>query len=91
MNFLYFLLALFFRDDSVLEDNNHRKGLIVAFTLKKSSEEASSKGNDSKEFVEVTLWSSSGDALDGHKYEEEMNIESPCEATNESKSREEQK
>ena len=91
MNFFYFLLVLFFRGDSVLEDDNHPKGLVVSFTLKKSFEEASGEGNDSKEFVEVTLWSSSGDALDGHKYEEEMNIESPCEATNESKSGEEQK
>lgn len=77
--------------DSVLEDNSHPKGLIVAFTLKKSSEEVSGEGNDSKESAEVTLQSNSGDALDGHKSEEAMNTESPCEAANESKSGEAQK
>lgn len=77
--------------DSVLEDNSYPKGLIISFTLKKPSEEASGEGNDSKESAEVTRQSNSGDALDGHKAEEATNTESSCEVANESKSGEAQK
>lgn len=73
--------------DSVLEDNSYPKGLIIAFTLKKSSEEASGEGNVSKESAEAN----SGDALDEHKSEEATNTESSCEVANESKSGEAQK
>jgi hypothetical protein len=65
--------------DSVLEDNSYPKGLIISFTLKKPSEEASGEGNDSKESAEVTRQSNSGNALDGHKSEEATNTESSCE------------